>query len=1026
VPDDALDDADRWHLAAVTNGTEEVEDPCRAAIVPIGLATDQPPQAWLVAGVSRLQRVDVEYTTFLELVAAQIGAAVNSVRAFEAEHERAERLEEIDRFKTAVFTNVSHELRTPLTLMLAPLADALRDPAAAADPTWIPMAYRNGQRLLRMVNGLLDLSRLDAKQLTPDARALDLGRLTTELAGMFSSAAERAGLGLAIDTEALMTEVDPRMWEQIVTNLLSNAFRHTFDGGIFVTLHPVDDEVELTVRDTGVGIAPNDLPRVFERFHRVEGARSRSHEGTGIGLALVKELATLLGGTARIDSRLQQGTTVTVRIPVRATNVVAPEFDAVGTVAAGGLGDIEAWVDDDPPAPSVVAQQERDGRTTVLVVDDNADMRAYITRTLSPSFDVMVAANGDDALDLVRRRPPDLLLTDVMMPGTDGLELVRQVRRETGVDELPVILLSARAGPESAVEGLEAGADDYLVKPFAAEDLLARVRARLGVGRERRHRRAFSVLAQGLADAEDGQAVADAVYRVAAELWAASSSSVATVSPDGRSTHRWSSPALPSALEARYVAMSLDAPLPINEAIRDGVALAYNGRDPLPARFSSLEADLRLVGHHAWIVVPMPSVAGAVSGSLAVAWSSPHTVTTEDRAVLDAVADQVERALERIALADRERRMVLEFQHTLLEVDLRSTAAVVAARYRPADRTLMIGGDWYDARTLDDGSLAVAVGDVVGKGLAAAAVMGQLRSALGAAATAATGRDAAGVIRMIERFARRLPRATYATVAYLVLEPSATEIQWCCAGHPAPLLLRDGGATFLRGGRRPSLAVRDSGSDGEAASHPVGPGDLVFMFTDGLVERRTESLDVGLERLRTAVERHHRAATGELCDAVLEEMAPSGGFVDDVAVLALRVAGATDDRYVIVQPSTPRALSEARRSLRAWLAGQPLSPEESDEVLLALGEAATNAAEHGNGFDAEKMVVIEVAIDDGWLRASVSDAGHWDDEVSARNERRGFGFVLMHGVMDDVVVRRTSVGTAVLLGRRLATAAVSR
>ena len=271
------------------------------------------------------------------------------------------------------------------------------------------------------------------------------------------------------------------MWEKIVLNLLSNAFKFTFEGGIAVALLDAGDHVELKVADTGIGIPEHELPRLFERFHRIEGARARTHEGSGIGLALVHELVRLHGGDIRVTSVAGGGTTFTVSIPFGTAHLPADRL-AVARPLAKPAGAAEPfvqealrWVDDTTPPPPVTAPDV----ARVLVVDDNADMRDYVARLLRQDWLVEVAADGTQALELARRAPPDLVLTDVMMPGLDGFGLLRELRADARTAHIPVIMLSARAGEESRVEGLAAGADDYLVKPFSAKELMARVRGHL-------------------------------------------------------------------------------------------------------------------------------------------------------------------------------------------------------------------------------------------------------------------------------------------------------------------------------------------------------------------------------------------------------------------------------------------------------------------------------------------------------------------------------------------------------------------
>jgi signal transduction histidine kinase len=456
----------------------------------------------LVAGVSPSRALDEGYRSFFTLLNGQVSTLVRNARAHEEERRRADALAELDRAKTQFFSNVSHEFRTPLTLMLGPLEDVLAQgdlPDAARNE--LQIVHRNSLRLLRLVNTLLDFSRAEAGRIQAEFRPTDLSRLTADLASTFRSAVERAGLRLHVECPPapLMAFVDQGMWEKLVLNLLSNALKHTFEGQITVSLREIDGAVRLSVRDTGVGIAPENLDRIFDRFHRVEGARSRSHEGSGIGLALVRELAILHGGAVSVDSTVGQGTVFSVTIPQGHAHLPPDQVNGTHGRTSTRIGadafveEALRWLPDTPAESANVVRFPKSpdsvhavAKSRVLIADDNADMRAYIARLLGNDYDVVVVPDGAEALDEIRRNGADLLVTDVMMPVMDGFQLVQQVRDEPGLRTLPIIMLSARAGDEASVEGLEAGADDYLVKPFSARELQARIRTNLELARLRR------------------------------------------------------------------------------------------------------------------------------------------------------------------------------------------------------------------------------------------------------------------------------------------------------------------------------------------------------------------------------------------------------------------------------------------------------------------------------------------------------------------------------------------------------------
>lgn len=478
----------------------------QAVVLPLPATGEAGSRGVLVAGLNPYRVFEARYRGFMTLVAKQAAAAIANAEAYQAEQRRAEALAEIDRAKTQFFSNVSHEFRTPLTLMLGPLEEALagRDDLPARHVDLLELAHRNSLRLLRLVNTLLDVSRIESGRVQASFRAADLAGLTRELASNFEQVTARAGLTLAIDCAPLPQPVwvDTGMWEKIVLNLVSNAFKFTFAGGITVRVAPSDDgrEAVLTVADTGVGVPEHELPRLFERFHRVQGQRSRSFEGSGIGLALVQELVRQHGGRIDAQGGPGRGMTFTVRLPFGHAHL-AEQHVAHGAEADGdeATNRVDAFVEEAlrwlPSAPG--RDRDRDpvrhavapagGRPRILVADDNADMRDYVQRLLRDQCVVEAVANGEEALAALRARKPDLLLTDVMMPGLDGFGLLREVRADPQLADLPVIMLSARAGEEARVVGFEAGADDYLVKPFSARELVARLQANLhlaGVRRE--------------------------------------------------------------------------------------------------------------------------------------------------------------------------------------------------------------------------------------------------------------------------------------------------------------------------------------------------------------------------------------------------------------------------------------------------------------------------------------------------------------------------------------------------------------
>lgn len=501
-------DHSRWPLdEALTHGTShfvELEGGpggSRAAVIlPIERSGDGPPLGFVVAGLSPLLSRSESYGRFHNLLASAVSQAVGNAAAYEQERLRAESLAELDRAKTTFFSNVSHEFRTPLTLMLAPIQEMLGTPAdEPVDRPSVELLYRNSIRLLKLVNTLLEFSRIEAGRVEAVYEPVDLSALTAELASNFRAAVERAGLKLVVDCPPLGEEiyVDRDMWEKIVLNLLSNAFKFTLVGSISVAVRLEKHGAILQVRDTGTGIAEEELPRLFERFHRIEGARSRSHEGSGIGLALIQELVRLHGGEIQVDSRLDAGTTFSVRVPRGASHLPSDRIRVARSLPSTAVG-VQAFVEEalrwdaHPGAPpESAAPRGRHSEERIVFADDNADMREYVARILRERWTVETVGDGELALESIQRSPPALLLCDVMMPRLDGFALVKALRADPALRSLPVIILSARAGEEEAAKGLSVGANDYIAKPFSARELLVRVASTLAASRAAREMAAF-------------------------------------------------------------------------------------------------------------------------------------------------------------------------------------------------------------------------------------------------------------------------------------------------------------------------------------------------------------------------------------------------------------------------------------------------------------------------------------------------------------------------------------------------------
>ncbi|RZJ72150.1 ATP-binding protein [Flavobacterium sp.] len=470
------------------------ESPNEALLVPILQTNHEFPFALLSIGLNPYRLLDEEYKDFFRLVGDQIAGALTNAYALKRERKRAEALAEIDKAKTIFFSNISHEFRTPLTLMLGPLEEMLNNPNSKQsqdDLKNIEITHRNAMRLLRLVNSLLDFSRIESGRVQAKFRAVCLGQFTKDLASSFQSLFEKAELEFEVFTNVRSAAyVDSEMWEKIVLNLLSNAYKYTLSGKVSIAVTERSNIVEMKISDTGIGISQEEMSRLFERFHRVRNSGGRSFEGTGIGLSLVKELVKLNHGAISAQSELGKGTTFTVTIPTGKAHL--DESDIIDSDIAAT--EISPNRYDDDVIRSIATESESEQNPgdsnqflKILVVDDNADMRDYVSKLLSSQYIVANATNGIDGLQKVREFNPHLIISDIMMPEMDGIDMMRQLKSDKAFSQIPVVLLSARAGEEAKIEGYELGADDYLVKPFSAKELLARVKSQLQLSSSREH-----------------------------------------------------------------------------------------------------------------------------------------------------------------------------------------------------------------------------------------------------------------------------------------------------------------------------------------------------------------------------------------------------------------------------------------------------------------------------------------------------------------------------------------------------------
>jgi signal transduction histidine kinase/CheY-like chemotaxis protein len=1029
-------------LAAVMPGIEGVyhaDCPHQALVLPL---REGPTAGALVVGISPRLPLDALYRGFCQLLADQLSSALASAVSYEQQRQRADALAELDRAKSAFLTNVSHEFRTPLTLLLGPLDDALSD----AGPNTIladrlTTARRNAQRLLRMVDSLLDFSRIEAGRATVRLVRTDVGALTAHIASSFTELCERAGLELTLDCDRALADVDPGMWETIVLNLLSNAVKYTLRGSISVEVRAESTHCRIAVRDTGVGIASKDLDRLFERFYRVEDARGRSVEGSGIGLSLVRGLVELQRGIVEIDSEPDRGTVVTIRVPRSdpASEGTPVQYSPGGQLDETNpyLADAEQWVG--APTPGTAARQARrpvtvparDRRELILIADDNADMRAHLDRVLSAHWETVLVADGQSALNVTRELRPDAIVTDVMMPGLNGFELVAAIRAEPELAGTPVLMLSARAGAEAISDGFAGGADDYLPKPFRSQELIDRVSARLSAAARQRagqqrdaESRLSSEFDAALQSADSVAGILAVLLDARFGLGEATAVAIGLLDPDEDNVRFEYDGEYPAELRDRYHIAPMDAPLPAVDVIKRGEPMVVPDTFDLPPRYGHAVHDTAS-SVRACVIQPLRGSLGRIIGVLSLLWSQPRQFGAAELDMFAHTAERTQSALDRVRVMAREHRIAVEFQEQLLDLDRGSTAAVVAAIYQPAGEAMRVGGDWYLVTPLDrPGHIGISVGDVVGHGLPGAIVMSRLRAAVGA--TALSQADPAAVLSALDTYAATVQGARCATVAYAHVaagDGGAATINYTCAGHPYPLVVDpdpDLAPVFLEGGRRPPVATGRIDPADSTARADLPPGTLVLLYTDGLIERPGEPLDEGFDRLKAMAAECAHLPVDDVCAELLRRMTPPGGYHDDVVVLALRPSHSGPHSFTIVVPAGETEVPVVRDRLHEWLTAltdPAVDPSRAQDILLAAGEAVTNGIEHGSNCDPRRTVSLEAFIRGTTVAITVADSGRWsgDSSASLRSYRRGRGLTLMSGLADRVDTVRDRWGTRVTM-----------
>jgi PAS domain S-box-containing protein len=1160
-----------WPVAALLRGESVLVNLDRAGFdaLPAGAWSEPPvqsliapltqqggaPYGFLVAALNRYRPLDEGYRAFVGLIAGHLAAGIASARSYQDQERRAEELAELDRAKTTFFSNISHEFRTPLTLITGPVQELQRLLADASPQVReeLEVIGRNGLRLGKLVNALLDFSRIEAGRMQASYEPADIAQVTAELASVFRSAVDRAGLAFQVDCPPLPEPVylDLGLWEKVVLNLLNNALKFTFDGTIRIAVYADGGRAVVTVADTGIGVPEQEMPRLFERFHRIENARSRSNEGSGIGLALVQELIQLHGGTITASSTEGAGTTFAIRLPFGHAHLPADALVPAGhtaTVSATAdpfVQEALRWLpgtapDSDDgtgprPAPgeltpgydaAAAAEPGRGQPPRVLVADDNTDMREYLARLLrTAGYQVTTVADGQAALDAVRAGAPDLVISDVMMPRLDGLGLVAALRADVRTAAVPALLLSARAGQEASIEGLLAGADDYLVKPFSAVELLARVRSNLGMAqfrnRESQFRRtlidslqegffvtdhdgtiveanqAFLALvghspdglpfgwphpwvpdpgtdpdgwaaaARALTDYQQqggGRYTIQVRHRDGHAVWLACSSA-SLPSPDGHgrlfvgTARDVTAERLATQREATLAgfAAALAATGEISEMLTTAareIAAAVHASQVTAALWSSddsiavtrwprlapgqgasaavtgaldvvrqqLAASVAVLPGDEGASLLAAPLDGAGSSAIAAEFPAGRPVGAEVRELFSVLTSHLAQVLAKARDYEQARTVALTLQHAILAPT--ELPHGFAARYTPAVPPLEVGGDWYDVIPLPGQRTGVVAGDCVGRGLPAAAVMGQLRSASQAVLLRASG--PAEALTDLDTFASRIPGAECTSVFCAILDPVAGTVTYSCAGHPPPILVTDGADyRLLDQARSLPLAMLPADWRRSQATATLPPGATLMLYTDGLVERRNQPLDKGIDAAAVTVAEHAQDHPDDVADRVMSVMTPAAGYEDDVAVLVYRHP--PSPLTVQVTADDPSCLALLRARLRQWLPAAGIGRREATDIIIAAGEAMANAVEHAAADRPADAAPVQVTLTaratHSMVQLTIADTGTWRPPPADREQpapgTRGHGVIFMHALMDDVMIDPSGHGTTVTLTKEL-------
>ncbi len=391
----------------------------------------------------------------------------------------ADKLKETDRVKSNFFANISHEFRTPLTLILEPVEKLISKTADFRTKQTLEMVQRNSKQLLQLINQLLDLSKLESGSMKLSIIRKDFVPFFKGTAASFDSLAmvREIDYNVYSDVDSLIISFDPDKIQKIINNLISNALKFTPKGGkVNCELISDIENIKIKISDTGIGIEEENKERIFDRFYQVDSSKTREHEGSGIGLALTKELVEIHHGKIELTSSPEFKTIFIVSIPIDDSLYIDSE------IGDGKISENEFVVLNIDNDSKIIANKiDYENKPVVLLVEDNADMRKFIIEVLSPRFNIIESVNGEEGIKEAIEKIPDIIISDVMMPMKDGYQLCKEIKSEPITSHIPVILLTAKAAIENKIEGLEIGADDYLVKPFNSNELIARITNLIGL-----------------------------------------------------------------------------------------------------------------------------------------------------------------------------------------------------------------------------------------------------------------------------------------------------------------------------------------------------------------------------------------------------------------------------------------------------------------------------------------------------------------------------------------------------------------